>query len=211
MSNLKSVSSIPNLLTCKDSSKNKKFFKLGPEIPYLGIFGLHFNKNYCQIFNTLKFVKLLKNQKFVLNLEPKIPFLGVLGSKLYDNGLVQKIKILKFVTKSVRFPYSGAGISKYYCHIWNQRPQICLIAKFREKRKTPKFGIKNALLGYFCAGISKNYCHTSNQLPRTCLIAKFCRKTKMPKLSTKSVLFGYFWAKILKTIVIFAISTFELV
>ena len=49
MSNLKSASS--NLLTCKVSSKNKKILNLGPKIPYLGIFGLQFNKNYYQIFN----------------------------------------------------------------------------------------------------------------------------------------------------------------
>ena len=49
MSNLKSASS--NLLTCKNSSKNKKFLNLGPKIPYLGIFGPQFNKSYYQIFN----------------------------------------------------------------------------------------------------------------------------------------------------------------
>ena len=49
MSNLKSASS--NLLTCKNSSKNKKFLNLGAKIPYLGIFGPQFNKNYYQIFN----------------------------------------------------------------------------------------------------------------------------------------------------------------
>ena len=34
---------------------------------------------------------------------------------------------------------------------------------------------------------------------------------KMPKLGTESAPFEYFWARILKTIVIFEISTFKLV
>ena len=39
------------VLTAKVPSKNKKTLSLGPKIPYLGIFGLQFNKNYYQIFN----------------------------------------------------------------------------------------------------------------------------------------------------------------
>ena len=31
---------------------------------------------------------------------------------------------------------------KNYCHIWNQHPQTCQIAKFREEFKMPKFGTK---------------------------------------------------------------------
>ena len=69
MSNLKSASS--NLLTYKDSSKNKKNLNLGPKIPYSGIFGLQFNKNYYQIFNqhtqiceTIKFHPKRKKKKF---------------------------------------------------------------------------------------------------------------------------------------------------
>ena len=49
MSYLKSASS--NVLTCKTSSKNKKYLNLGPKIPYLGVFGLQVNKNYYQFFN----------------------------------------------------------------------------------------------------------------------------------------------------------------
>ena len=42
---------------------------------------------------------------------------------------------------------------KNYCHIWNQHPRICLIAKFREIAKLSKFGTKNALFGYVWARI----------------------------------------------------------
>ena len=49
MLHLKSASS--NLLTCNVSSKNKNTLNLESKVTYLGIFGLQFNKNYCQIFN----------------------------------------------------------------------------------------------------------------------------------------------------------------
>ena len=47
------------------------------------------------------------------------------------------------------FGYLGAGNWKQYCHIWNQKHGICLIAKFREKTQTPKFGTKITWFGYF--------------------------------------------------------------
>ena len=83
MSNLKSVSSISNLLTCKNSSKNKKFLKLGPEIPYLGIFGLHFNKNYCQIFNQhTQICEAIKEPKICLKFRTKNSFFGCFGQQM---------------------------------------------------------------------------------------------------------------------------------
>ena len=227
MSNLKLVSSISNLLTCKISFKNKNIWNLGPKIPYLVIFGLQFNKNYYQIFyqpthskqksklgtkNALylglwlecwktilsKIDKKLNNchisnqchpncliTKFrvkiwILNLELKIPYLGVLGSNfekplsylkfapsiLLIAKLVPKINILKFGTKNARFSYFGAGISKYYCHIWNQRPRIYLVAKFGAKIKILKSGSKNVWFGYFWTGSWKLYCHIWNQHPQ---------------------------------------------
>ena len=60
------------------------------------------------------------------NLEPKIPYLDVLGS-----------------------------ILKKHCHIWNQQPGVCLMAKIDGKIDIFKFGTKNALFGYFWAGIRK--------------------------------------------------------
>ena len=113
-------------------------------------------------------------------------------------SFVQKIKILKFGTKNVRFLYFGAGIWKYYCHIWNQRPRICLLAKFGAKMKMPKFGTANALFEYLWAGHWKWYCHIWNQHPRISLVAKFREKTKPPKFGIKNALFGYFWARISK-------------
>ena len=69
MLNLKSASS--NLLTCKVlPKKQKKFKKLGPKIPYSGIFGLQVSKTYYQNFNqhtriceTIKFHRKQKQQQ----------------------------------------------------------------------------------------------------------------------------------------------------
>ena len=47
------------------------------------------------------------------------------------------------------FRQLGWNFWKKYCHIWNQHPQICLIAKIFEKMKMPKFGTSNALFRYF--------------------------------------------------------------
>ena len=77
MLNLKSVSSISNLLTRKVSSKNKKFLNLGPKIPYLGLFGLQF---YYQIFNRptriCETIEVLSKTKKA-NLGPKTLYLGL--------------------------------------------------------------------------------------------------------------------------------------
>ena len=116
--------------------------------------------------------------------------------------------MLYLETKLSLLRYFWAWISKNYCHIWNQRPRICIIAKFREKMKIPKFGTKNVLFAYFWAGIWKQYCHIWNQLPQVCQIAKFGGKMKIVKFGTKNVLFGYFWARI---IVLFEISTLDFI
>ena len=110
------------------------------------------------------------------------------------------------------FRYFVAGIWKYYCHIWHQRPGICLLAKFDVKIKILKFGTKNAWFEYFwtgnwklfrhiwnqdpriflIAGILQNYCHIWNQQLQICLIAKFCKETKMTTFGIKNAIFGYF-------------------
>ena len=42
-----------------------------------------------------------------------------------------------------------AAILKQYCHIWNQHPRICGIAKFNPKQKNFKLGTKIVLFWYF--------------------------------------------------------------
>ena len=58
-----------------------------------------------------------------------------------------KIKILELGTKNTLFGYFGAGIWKYYCHIWNQRPQTCVNAKFGAKIKILNLEPKISYLG----------------------------------------------------------------
>ena len=58
-----------------------------------------------------------------------------------------KLKILPYFKPiSPYLGMLGAGIWKYYCHIWNQSHRICLIASFRERIKISKFKPK---LPYF--------------------------------------------------------------
>ena len=94
-----------------------------PKIPYLGIFGLQFNKNYYQTFN--QYTRICETIKF----HPK-----------------QKKN--KFGTKNALFG-SLAGMLKNYCHIFNQRPPNRLIAKFCTNIGILKFGTKRALFGCF--------------------------------------------------------------
>ena len=63
-----------------------------------------------------------------LNLEPKMPYLGKWGKW----GLIW----LKAFC---------AGIWKYYCHTWNERPRISWIIEFGAKMKIVKFGTKDTL------------------------------------------------------------------
>ena len=125
----------------KSAPLNQNF---GPKMPYLGIFGQGFEKNYCHICNQHLQIYLIAK------------FRG-------------KTKMPKFGTKNALFACFWVGILKQYCHISNQHVRICLIATFRGKTKMPKFGRpkmsywvflrKNALFGYFWAGIVKDYCH----------------------------------------------------
>ena len=61
-------------------------------------------------------------------------------------SFVQKLNIIRFGNKSANF---GARILKYYCHIWNQRPRICLLTNLEANTKIFKFGTKTALFEYF--------------------------------------------------------------
>ena len=108
--------------------------KFGTKNALFGYFWATILKNYCHIWNhhlrisvIAKFCEETKMPKFGAKnvlfgyFWPKMPYLGIFGQEF----------------------------QKYYCHIWNQDPQICLIVKFCKKTKIPNFGTKNALLGIF--------------------------------------------------------------
>ena len=95
-----------------------------------------------------------------------------------------------------KIPYEGIfGLefeSNKYCHIFNQHPLICLVAKFREIMKMPKFRTKNASCGYFWATILKNLLSYLKSAPSNFSNSKFREKTKIPEFETKNALFEYF-------------------
>ena len=82
--------------------------------------------------------------------------------------------------------------------------------KIFRKRKMPKVGTKNAMFWYFWARTLKNYCHICYRRPQICLIAHIYEKNpnifgfKMPYL-------GIFGLEFLKNIVVFEISTLQIV
>ena len=157
-------------------------------MPYLGIFGVEFQKTVVIYkIRTLEFVKL------------------------YNSSNCQKRKLSRIGSKNALFGYISARVLKSYCHIWNQHAQICKTAKFCGKNKMPNFSTKNALFGYFWVRSLKNYCQVWNQHPQTCQTAKFLEKTKMSLFQTKNALFAYFWARILKAILVFETSRFKFV
>ena len=146
----------------------------------------HILKQHPRICVIPKFLEIIKMPKFGTKNDlfryfwPKMSYLGIFGLELEKKylkpaSLKLGAKILKFETKNAWFYYFGTGILKSYCHIWNQYPWICLIAKFwkkqnKTKQRKHKFGTKNTLFGYFWARTLKNYCHISNQHPWICQI-----------------------------------------
>ena len=110
-----------------------------------------------------------------------------LSSKREKNKLGTK-KLMVYLGLSVKK-------SKNVSHICNQRPPICLTAKFHLKTGILKCGTKNASFGQFLAGIWKECCYFWNQQSRACLIAKFRKKVKMPKFGTKTPYLGIYGLK----------------
>ena len=146
----------------KSGAKNNISLNLGPKL-----------LSYLESATWSKTLWKMKIYKF----GTKNALLGCSCIKIFKKTIVIfKISTLKFVylqnspkkqiwSKNALFRYSWARILKKYFHIWNQQPQICLLAKFREKTKVPKFGTKSALFEYFWDGILKKYCHLWDQHP----------------------------------------------
>ena len=151
--------------------------KFGIKNALFGYFWARISKNYCHIWNQLpricliaKFLRKAKMPKCGIKnalfgyFWPKISYLGILGRNFEKTIVIFEISTLKFVylenftkkqnclnlgQKMPDLGILGARVWKQYCHIWNQHPGICLIAKFLENTEMRKFGTRNALFGYF--------------------------------------------------------------
>ena len=120
----------------------------------------------------LIWVFLGKNFKKILS------YLKSASSNLsYWKILQKKTKMLKFGTTNALFGCLWPNILKNYCHIWNQHPQIAVIAKFLEIMKMAKFGTKNALFRYFWARIFKKILPFLKSAPSNLSICKISWKS----------------------------------
>ena len=162
-------------------------------MPYLGIFGLQFEKK-------------------------RLSYLKSAPSNFSNCKFGEKTKISKFLTKNVWLRYFWVGIWKKYCHFWNEYTRICLIAKYHEIIKMPKFGTKSTLSGYFWARILKTLLSYLKSAPSNLSICKISqKKQKCWNLGPKMAYLGIFDQKCLvwvllgknfkDTIVILEIST----
>ena len=79
-----------------------------------------------------------------------------------------------------------------YCHICNQSPPICLIAKFCAKIRILKFGTENALFRWFGQQFWKAILIFSINAPEFALFQSLVQKVKIIKFGTKNVWFPYF-------------------
>ena len=114
--------------------KKTKIPKFGTKIAWFGYFWVGIWKEYCHIWNhhpqfclITKFFEKTKIPNFGTRnalfgyFWPKMPYLGVFGQEFW----------------------------KYFCHIWNKHPPICLIVKFCEKQEYLILGSKMPYLGIF--------------------------------------------------------------
>ena len=87
---------------------------------------------------------------------------------------------------------------KNYCHISNQHPPNCLIAKFHAKIRILKFGNKNALFGCFGQQFWKTIVIFEISTLEFSLLESFVQKKKSIKFGTKNARSLYFGAGIWK-------------
>ena len=99
--------------------------------PYLSIFGVEVEKNYCHIWNQQH------PQIF-----QKVNFYG-------------RQKNLDLGAKNNLFGDFWARICKNYCHVWNKHLRVCQNAKFHIKEKI-NLGSKLSYLGTFALAFEKS-------------------------------------------------------
>ena len=90
----------------------------------------------------------------------------------------------------------------------NLHPQICLIAKFRQKMKNIKFGTENTLFGYLWVRISKNIVLFESNTLKFASLENFAKKAA--KIwDQKCLIWAFLSSNFKKSINIFEISTLE--
>ena len=135
-------------------------------MPDLGIFGwnvriiLSYSKSApshlsnCKIWPENKNAQIWYQKSFIWIFLTKNVFFGYVSVRIlrilvpYLKSTSSSLSFSKIGPKNSDFGIFGWNL-KQYCHIWNQPPRNCLIAKFGTKNKSPKFSTKNALFEYF--------------------------------------------------------------
>ena len=154
-------------------------------------------KNYCHIWNQHLRISLIakfceETKMFKIGTKSAL-FWVFLGKNFKKTIVIFEMTTLKFVylqnftekqkcqnlgPKVSDFGIFSAGVWKQYCHIWNQHPRICLIAKICGKTKMPKCGTQNASVGYFWARILKILLSYLKSAPSNFSNCKISRKNK---------------------------------
>ena len=129
---------------------------------------------------------------------------------MWNYEVSSKTKNNKFGTKNALFG-SLTGMLKNYCHISNQHPPNCLIAKFHAKIRILKFGTKNALFGCFGQQFWKIIVIFEISTLEFSLLESFVQKIKSLKFGTKNARSSYFGARIWKYYCVFEISVLKFV
>ena len=187
---------------------------MGPKRSYLRIFGLQFIKNYYQIFNQhprncekIKFHP--KQKKIFLGSKCSIWFFGLEFCKtivifvinvlqfISWQGFVQKLEFLIWCQKCLIWVF-WVEILKNHCHIWNQRPPICLIVSIGAKNKNSLIWDQKCQICLFWgSNLNILFSDTKSRASNlsNCKISKIM---KIPKFGNKNASFGYFWTRIWK-------------
>ena len=136
-----------------------KMSKFRVKIAFFGYFWVEFEKSHYHVWNHPRFFlreSFVRNWKS-FNLRIKLPYLSIFRLKFEKEAIVTFEATSDFSKRESFVQIWGqycfiwvfwAAISKNYSHIWNQSPQICLIAEFSAKIKILEFGIKKVLSKY---------------------------------------------------------------
>ena len=144
---------------------------------WFGCFWTAIWKQYCHIWNQL----------------PQICLTAKFGGKT---------KLPKFGNKNAWFGYFwtkmsylgifGTNVWKYYCHIWNQHCQICLVAKLPKKQKYLDLRPEIPGLDIFGLEFGNNLAIFEISTLKFLILQNFRKKQKSLNLRPKMLYLGVF-------------------